>query len=483
MIQMTINQQLSAIWQLIANNFAYGASIEEISAAMPFQLERRTLQRRLDLLKEQGVIQANGKTKSTRYTATQHEYRPRPKADVPKVDIRLSGPASLALQTVSQPLEKRNRVNVNSFFLEGFRPNIDNYFNEEEKKQLNEMGRTKFTGYAAGTYAKGVMHAMVPDLSWNSSRLEGASYAQHEAEALFSRNEFAEGLSDLEHQMMLNHKDAVEFVVNTAEDIQFDKYTVLNLHALLSNNLLVDASTSGRLRRLPVVISQSTYIPAGSARQVEESFTMLLEKAGQIRDPFEQAFFMLVQLPYLQPFADVNMPVARIAANISLVKNNLMPLIFSEIPVELFEKAMLSVYELNRTDILKDLFIFAYERSCARYRLVKHKNGEPDPFRITYREQIRTVVFDIVTGNMMGDAANEVIEHQASAMPARDQLRFSELVEKELATLHEGNIARYWIRPAEFIVWKASWESGLTEQAVATTRVIHMGALSSVAIN
>lgn len=481
MNQLSINQQLSAIWQLLVSNFEYGASVEEISAALPFELERRTLQRRLDLLKEQGAVNMVGKTKSTRYIAAVNEYRPRPKiSEAPKVSITLSGPASLALQALSQPLALRNPVNVNVFFLESYRPNIDNYFTDAERKQLHSMGKTKFTGYAPGTYAKGVMHALATDLAFHSCRLEGNAYTHQDTEQLFVKGEFSDFASDMEHQMILNHKDAIDFLANNAQDIHFDAYTLLNLHALLSNNMLLDASHAGQLRSLPVTIEHSTYTPTANARQLEDRFKLMLEKASQITDPFEQSFFIMVQLPYLVPFADMNLSVARLAANIPMLKKNLMPLAFNEMPTELFQQALLSVYEQNRVDLMKDLFVFAYQQSCERYTHVKHRNGEPDPFRIKYREQIRTVLFDIVTGNMLQDAAAESIEQHASAMPACDQLRFSELVEKELEALHEGNIARYWIRPAEFMVWKASWESGESTGLIGS-RVVRMEQLITVA--
>jgi hypothetical protein len=474
MNQMSINQQLSAIWQLLVNNFEYGASVEEISAALPFELERRTLQRRLDLLKEQGAVNMIGKTKSTRYIAAVNEYRPRPKiSEAPTVSITLSGPANLALQALSQPIALRNPVNVNVYFLESYRPNIDNYFTDAERKQLLSIGKTKFTGYGAGVYAKGVMHALATDLAYNSCRLEGNAYTHQDAEQLFVKGEFNGYASDMEHQMILNHKDAIDFLVNNAQDANFDTYTLLNLHALLSNNMLLDASHAGQLRSLPVSLDNTTYIPTANVRQIQDRFNLMLEKASQITDPFEQSFFIMVQLPYLVPFADMNLSVARLAANIPMLKKNLMPMSFHGMPMEIFQQALLSVYEQNRVDVMKDLFMFAYQQSCERYTHVKHRNGEPDPFRIQYREQIRTVLFDIVTGNVLPDAAAVTIEQHASAMPACDQLRFLELVEKELEALHEGNIARYWIRPAEFMVWKASWESGRSTGIIGS-RVVGM---------
>ena len=48
--------------------------------------------------------------------------------------------------------------------------------------------------------------------------------------------------------MILNHKDAIEFLVNEADGIGFNRYTILNLHGLLANNLLPDPDAPGRLR-------------------------------------------------------------------------------------------------------------------------------------------------------------------------------------------------------------------------------------------
>jgi len=38
-----------------------------------------------------------------------------------------------------------------------------------------------------------------------------------------------------------------------------------------------------------------------------------------------------------------------------------------------------------------------------------------------------------------------------------DRARFIEVVETELMSLHEGNIARYRLRPVEYSEWKVHW--------------------------
>lgn len=110
----------------------------------------------------------------------------------------------------------------------------------------------------------------------------------------------------LETQMILNHRAAIELLVDHADEIGFNRYTVLNLHALLAENLLADPQAGGRLRRMPVAIDGSVYHPLEVPQLIDECFDGILDAAAAITDPFEQAFFALVHLAYLQGFEDVN---------------------------------------------------------------------------------------------------------------------------------------------------------------------------------
>ena len=103
-------------------------------------------------------------------------------------------------------------------------------------------------------------------------------------------------------------------------------------------------------------IEGSVFHPLEVPQLIEECFDEILAKASLIGDPFEQALFALVQIPYLQPFDDVNKRVSRVAANIPLIRANLAPLSFEEVPRELYTEAILGVYELKRTELLRDLF-------------------------------------------------------------------------------------------------------------------------------
>jgi len=102
--------------------------------------------------------------------------------------------------------------------------------------------------------------------------------------------------------------------------------------------------------------------------------------------------------------------------------------------------------------------VWAYERSCARYSVVRQSLGEPDPFRLRYREDLKRLIFAIVIGCMDKSAAVAAIRaHAAGTVEPADRARFVEVAETELMGLHAGNIARYRIRPAQFDSWSVTW--------------------------
>jgi hypothetical protein len=200
------------------------------------------------------------------------------------------------------------------------------------------------------------------------------------------------------------------------------------------------------------------YHPLETPSAIEERFDQILATAAVIEDAFEQAFFAMVHLPYLQPFEDVNKRVSRLAANIPLVQRNLGPLSFVDVPQSDYTSALLGVYELNRVDYLRDVFEWAYERSCARYSAVRQSLGEPDAFRLRHREFLKEVVAAVVRDRMDRTAATAFVRQEATKLsPADDRRHFAEIAETELTSLHAGNFARYRLRPSEFAAWKETW--------------------------
>lgn len=442
-----------------------GASAQEVLRALAVPIPLRTLQYRLQSLVTRNRLIMDGEGRWAKYRISDPAAGVRPAestalTEVEEPVIPLSEAGVSIRDYVRQVPENRRPVGCDRKFLDHYRPNVSSYLTERDRARLAAAGRLRIAEQPAGTYAKQILDRLLIDLAWNSSRLEGNTYSLLDTKRLIELGEEAEGRAHLEAQMILNHKDAIEFLVGAADEIGFNRYTILNLHALLANNLLADPAATGRLRYIAVGIERSAFYPLEVPQLVEECFDQLLATAAAIADPFEQAFFVMVQLPYLQPFDDVNKRVSRLAANIPLIKDNLSPLSFADVPRQTYTEAVLGIYELRQIDLLKDVFIWAYERSAARYAAVRQSLGEPDPFRLRHRVQLREIVAALIRSRLRReDAARRIAAWAANEIPPGDRQRFAEVVEAELAGLHEGNFARYQIRPSEFAAWRQAWEA------------------------
>ena len=457
MVPSVLSSTHEAVLKAVAQSAA-GANIEQIEAQLPQPPTRRTLQRWLNALVGQGRPRKEGQARSTRYLLPVQAAPEAADAAPGDVFFPLSDEARAIDIAVRQPVQHRTPVGYRRSFLDSYRPNTTFYLHAALRAELQALGQVAAHNEPAGTYARSIANRLLIDLSWNSSRLEGNTYSLLETERLLSAGDAAEGKGALEAQMILNHKAAIEFLMDCTPDMGFNRYTLLNLHALLSDNLLPDPTASGRLRTVAVGIGQAVFLPLEGPQLIAECFAQVLDTAAAIQDPLEQAFFAMVHLPYLQPFEDVNKRVSRLAANIPLIQHNLCPLSFVDVPPAAYISAMLGVYELNRIELLRDVFAWAYKRSCARYSAVRQSLGEPDPFRLRYRALIFDTVAEVVRAAMNKQRAIAFVARQARQhLPPADQHRFVEVTETELMSLHEGNMARYRLRPSEFEAWRQGW--------------------------
>lgn len=460
-----IAEDLSAVVDFVRQS-ADGVRSGEIAAALK-KMPQRTLQRRLKTLVGEGKLAQDGKGPAARYrvpAAAEEKTEANARSSAPQEEkpeetvIPLSTESQKMRTYLRKPYGARKPVGYNRGFLDGYRPNTSFYLSPQERAHLADVGKTRSGAEAAGTYARQILNRLLIDLSWNSSRLEGNTYSLLDTRRLIEFGEEAQGGNRLEAQMILNHKEAIAFLVGEAAEIGFNRHTILNLHGILAQSLLPDERAAGRLRHIGVGIEKSVFDPLDVPQLIEECFNQVLDTAAAIHDPYEQSFFVMIQLPYLQPFEDVNKRVSRLAANIPFIKQNLVPLSFTGVPRSTYTDAILGVYELNKVDLLKDVFIWAYERSAARYAAVRQTVGAPDPFRMKYREALRQIVADVIKGMMDRRAAATYISTWVeSNIHQEDRDRFREKAESDLLSLHEGNFARLQIRPSEFQAWQKVW--------------------------
>ncbi len=427
------------------------SALEKSLANFLPHINRRTLQRRLKKLQNDNRIIPEGESIARIYKTVSNVTE---NCNFESVDyIPVSKEGEIIRDLVCQPLTKRKPVGYQRSFLDEYQPGVTFYLSNSLRSQLHEIGGVQIGNRPAGTYAREILNRLLIDLSWSSSRLEGNTYSRLDTEKLIAFGQAAEGKDLQETQMILNHKAAIEMIVEEADQVRFNMFTFLNLHAILSENLLPDEDASGRLRRRPVDIFGSSFHPLVMPQTLEECFRLLLEKTAAIQDPFEQSFFLMVQLPYLQPFEDVNKRVSRLGANIPLISNNLCPLSFIDVPEQAYIDGTLGVYEFNQTDLLCDVFIWAYERSCQRYLAITQTMANPDPLRIKYREQLITGIQTIVRG-CKTVSENAVKQLAGNLVPKADREAFNKILMDALRNLHEGNVARYRLKLSEFQKWK-----------------------------
>lgn len=438
-----------------------GIALADLARKLARHLSRRSLQRNLAALVRAKQIVSDGATKAQRYrsamagatvvetlgasggvNATVEDYFP------------ISKEADAVRDLVRLRIIHRTPVGYVRSLLDAYRPNKTRYLNDPARRQhLHDIGTAALGVRPAGTYARAILARLLIDLSWASSQLEGNTYSRLDTQRLIEYGQEADGKAQAETQMILNHKHAIEFLVEGGDEIGFDIQTFMNLHTLLAQNLLHNPAACGRLRTCSVDISGSVFRPLAIPQQIEELFRMILKKAAAIRDPFEQAFFQMVHIPYLQPFEDVNKRVSRLAANIPLIKANLCPLSFVEVPARAYVDGLLGVYERNRFELLRDVFVWAYERSCQQFRAIAAGLPQPDPFRLKYRAALGEVVAQVVRQDLAPEEG-PVRNLTGNLVPPADLDRFVRLALDELGYLHAGSIARYRLRLSEYTAWR-----------------------------
>lgn len=467
MPRVTPQNELDLLVDLIGSEPA-SLSMEAIAQKLGNRLQLRTLQRRLALLVEQRRIERTGGRRAARYRklpesaageAAAAAAVQKPLHAFTRDDIPVSAQGAEIRAYVSQPRHLRSPVGHRLAFLEQYHPNHTAYLPLELREQLHTLGRSPADQTPAGTFAKDILSRLLIDLSWASSHLEGNTYSRLDTERLIEYGQAAEGKDALETQMILNHKQAIEYLVLTPDPARVQTDTLIALHAFLSDGLMADPAAVGRIRRRAVEIGGSVYLPMALPQRLEELFGIVVQMAAEIADPFEQAFFLMVHVPYLQPFEDVNKRVSRLAANIPFIRHNLCPLSFIDVPQQAYVDAMLGVYELNRVELLRDVFVWAYERSCQQYVAVKQNLVPPDLFRLRHRQALAEVVAAIVKQDEAA-TAEAVIRRMPPTVALAEHEHFVQLVLAEFNALHRGNAVRFGIRPLELAAWQSRQGTG-----------------------
>lgn len=447
-----IEQQNEEIITLLGKH-PEGLSRGQVSERLNFTINGKTLQRRLTALVDEDRIARKGERKATRYHPVEVSIATEKRHLKDNFANIFSTKSQEKLKFLETPLYAREKVSYNRDFLDSYVPNQSQYVPKKIREALFQEGKRFDEQLAAGTYARQISQRLLIDLSYNSSRLEGNTYSRLDTQKLVEEGVTAEGKVQEETVMIMNHKEAILFLVENAQDIELNNLTIRNLHHLLSQDLLANPNACGNIRTLEVNVGQSTYKPLDNPHSLKELFELILQKAKKIKDPFEQSFFLLVHFSYLQAFEDVNKRTSRLSCNIPFIKSNLCPLSFIDVALYDYTAALLAIYEKNDVEPMLELFAWAYSRSCEQYGVVKKSLGEIDAFRIQYRQQRKAIMGQIVKQGLHGSAAEELIENYCKEQGVEDIDKFTAMTLADLSTLHAGAIIGLGITEAQLETW------------------------------
>ena len=417
---------------------AAGEPTQPGGLAQALQASRPTINRALRDLLAAGFLEKLGDGRSTRYVAT-HAAKVALGHSLPPAEPGLLrwSPAALPLvETLCAPLGTRIPTGYDSGFVGNYVPNQSSLLPPQLAADLFNAGRGR-DQQPAGTYAREVLEQLLIDLSWSSSRLEGNNKSLLDTQALFELGEQA-GPFDEDTLMLLNHKSAIEFMVDAVPTEGITVPVIVDLQAKLMRDLLRDSRDIGSIRRRLVNIDGSVYSPSNVPALLEDMLKLIIEKVRHIRNPVEAAFFLWVNIAYLQPFADGNKRTSRLSANLPLLLHNCAPLSFLNVERTDYATAMLGVYEQRNVAAAVELFEFIYRRSIQKYSVLRASLAVPDPLRARYRQALNELMQLVVFhGRTLDEAFSQV------PVDGADLTALRAIANTELDHLEAYNCARY----------------------------------------
>ena len=323
----------------------------DITAGTAFKGSDATLKRMIAAGIKAGDIVAEGKARATR-------YRLSPQA-------QLLMPLNLDTYFAFEVDERQVQSSYNFELINGLLAET-RLFSDKEQSHLDALQDEfrQHVGELTDNEYRKEMERLGIDLSWKSSQIEGNTYTLLETERLLRESKTAEGKTKEEAVMLLNHKDALSFILDNPDYLQeLTVSHIEDIHQLLTKDLSIDIG----LRRHRVGITGTNYHPLDNEFQIREAMREACELINSKSNIFEKALLTLVLLSYIQPFSDGNKRTARITSNAILIANDYCPLSFRSVDSIDYKKAMLIFYEQNNLYAFKQIFMEQFEFAVKEY--------------------------------------------------------------------------------------------------------------------
>lgn len=365
---------------------------------------------------------------------------------------------------VNSALPLRKPVGYQRSFLDDYVPNITRYLPHPLTERLAQVGAMdSLPGEPVNLKRR--IETLAVDVSYGSSRLEGIATTYLDTEKLLLQGRSGPSIKERSDAvMLLNHKDAIQFILENRWDddasyvpMGFNISTLQHIHSLLLSDIHPNVDEVGKPRLRLVGIEGSVYRPLSIPTEITDTLNRVLAKCNQINDPFEQSFFALVHLAYLQPFGDGNKRTSRMMANIPLLKANLCPISFLAMPKRAYTAGLLGVYELNRVEMLRDVYVSSYEQTAHRAHQDKDREVAPDVLELHYRSEIRGFVRDIIR-KAQDQNYIDVIKREIGEFNELNTQQKTDLLDITLEKARKAPISlirQYGVFPREYREWNS----------------------------
>lgn len=310
-----------------------------------------TVKRILTSLIDNKLVVSAGKGKATKYRLSQNFKL------FEKIDID-----SYYLKEID---EREILENFNLSIISNVLPNTFLLTSSEASilEGLQVEYNNNISGLSKNEYNK-ELERLAIDLSWKSSQIEGNTYSLLETERLIKEKEIVEGKSKEEATMLLNHKEALDFIIDNPDYLfPLTLSKVEDIHSMLIKDLGIDRN----IRKRRVGISGTNYKPLDNEFQIKEALTSMCNLINKKENVFEQSLLALILISYIQPFSDGNKRTARIVSNAILINQKHCPISFRTVDSVDYKKAMLLFYEQNNITVFKQVFIEQFEFAVKTY--------------------------------------------------------------------------------------------------------------------
>ena len=328
-----------------------GVSSKEIHDGISISISYATVKRLLTKLNDDNLISVKGQGKGTKYFIS--------------LVYKLIQPIDIDKYFEKEIDEREILVDFNFSLIPDvlIKHIVFNALEIDKLEKLQKKYTQNIIQLTDSEYKK-ELERLAIDLSWKSSQIEGNTYSLLETERLLKDKETASGKTKEEAIMLLNHKDAIDFIIANPDyltPISISK--IVDIHGLLIKDLAIDRN----LRKRRVGISGTNYRPLDNEFQISEALTDMCNLINTKKNVFEKALLALVLVSYIQPFMDGNKRTARIVSNAVLMNNKYCPLSFRTVDSIVYKKAMLIFYEQNNISAFKDIFIDQFEFAVNTY--------------------------------------------------------------------------------------------------------------------